>query len=68
MTDDGDYDCVDYGGINDKSIGNIEGKIEHETMQNPYSGGEIDEGPDTLKTIWNPLYGGVIWIYIYANP
>ena len=60
MTDDGDYDCVDYGGINDKSIGNIEGKIEYETMQNPYYGGEIDEGPTTIKTIENPYYGGVI--------
>ena len=42
MTENGDYDCVDYGGINDKSNGNIEGKIEFETIQNPYYGGEID--------------------------
>ena len=60
MTDDGDYDCVDYCGINDKSNGNIEGKNEYEAMQNPYYGGEIDEGPTTLKTIQNPYYGGVI--------
>ena len=68
MTENGDYDCVDYGCIDDKSIGNIKETNEYETMQNPYYGGEIDEGPNTLKTIQNPYYGGVIWTYIYANP
>ena len=34
MTDDVCYDYyVDYGGINDESNGNIEGKIVNETMQ-----------------------------------
>ena len=56
MTEDGDYDCVDYGGINDKSIRNIAETIEYETIQNPYYGGEIHECPTAIKTIQNPYY------------
>ena len=29
-------------------------------MQNPYYGGEIDDGPTEVKTIQNPYYGGEI--------
>ena len=29
-------------------------------MQNPYYGGEMDEGPTTIKNIENPYYGGEI--------
>ena len=60
MTEDGDYDCVDYGGINDKSIVNIADTNEYETMRNPYYGGEIEEGPTRIKTIENPYYGGEV--------
>ena len=29
-------------------------------MQNPYYGGEIDDGPNEVKTVQNPYYGGEI--------
>lgn len=58
LIDDGDYDCVDYGGISNKSNGNVYGNIE--TMHNPYYGGELDEGPTALKINQNPYYGGEI--------
>ena len=29
-------------------------------MQNPYYGGEMDEGPTAVKTIQNSYYGGEI--------
>ena len=29
-------------------------------MQNPYYGGEIDDGPTAVKTYQNPYYGGGI--------
>ena len=65
MTDNEDYDEINYDEINLQSNGNVHGnineEIEFQTIQNPYYGGEIEDGPIAVKTVQNPYYGGEIW-------
>ena len=61
-TDTADYDSLNYDEINNQTnenvYGNLDEAIEFQAMQNPYYGGEIDDGPTAIKTIQNPYYDG----------
>ena len=46
-----------YGDI----YGDINEEIEFQSTQNPYYGGEVDDGPIQIKTVQNPYYNGEIW-------
>ena len=59
-----DYDGIYCDEINNQTnehiYGNINEAIEFQAMENPYYGGEIDDGPTAIKTIQNPYYDGGI--------
>ena len=62
--EDSHYDGLNYDEVNyetnENVYGNLDEAIEFQAMQNPYYGGEIDDGPTEIKTIQNPYYDGEI--------
>lgn len=62
LIDNKEEDDDNYDEVNEQQsgeiYGNIDEEIEFQTMQNPYYGGEIDDGPTIVKTSQNPYYGG----------
>ena len=64
LTEIDNYDGNDYDGVDDPQSGDIYGAIneqnEFQTIKNPYYGGDLDDGPTTIKVVQNPYYDGDI--------
>ena len=56
------YDGNDYDEVNEPLPGVVSGDInvasEFQITQNPYYGGEVDDGPMQIKIVQNPYYDG----------